>query len=330
VVGVTSNPTIFAAAVAGSDSYLADIREMKNRGLSAEDAVFAIMVGDVQGACDLLHPIFVTSGGLDGRVSLEVSPELANDTKGTVAQALTLASQVDRANLMIKIPATLAGLPAITEVLAAGVSVNVTLIFSLARYEQVIDAYFEGISRAIKNGHDISAIHSVASFFVSRVDTAVDPLLDALGTPEALALRSQAAIANARLAYQLFISSHESPRALPLLSQGMNAQRPLWASTGVKDPALAPTLYVTELAAPKTVNTMPEKTLLATASYQGEIVDQITPRLGHAKSIIDALTSLGISLADITEELERDGVSKFVQSWRELVQTVRDAMEHSG
>lgn len=329
VVGVTSNPTIFAASVAGSDSYLDDIRAMKAQGAGAEDAVFTIMVSDVQGACDLLLPTFTSSGGQDGRVSLEVSPELAGDTAGTVAQALELSARVARPNLMIKIPATLQGLPAITAVLAKGISVNVTLIFSINRYEQVIDAYLEGIALAHANGHDISGIYSVASFFVSRVDSAVDLLLDENGTPAARALRSKAGLANARLAYELFLQRHSSATSAELVSLGMNPQRPLWASTGVKNPALAPTLYVSGLAVAHTVNTMPEKTLMATVGYDGTISDEVTGAIAEAHTTMSAFASLGISFAAVTDELERDGIAKFEQSWRELVRTVSDAMDSS-
>jgi transaldolase len=329
VVGVTSNPTIFAGAVGGSDSYLEDIRAMKAAGASPEDAVFRIMVSDVQGACDLLLPVYEKTAGVDGRVSLEVSPELADDTAGTLAQAIELHRAVDRPNVMIKIPATVAGLPAITGALAEGISVNVTLIFSIDRYDKVIDAYLEGIAQADKNGHDISTIHSVASFFVSRVDTAVDPALDAVGTPEAASLRSRAALANARLAYDLFVERHATAGAQELATRGMRPQRPLWASTGVKDPALPPALYVTELAVAHTVNTMPEKTLLATSEFSDSITDRVTTTLVEAKEVMAALEGLGISMASVTAELERDGVSKFVQSWRELVQTVSAAMDSS-
>ena len=329
VVGVTSNPTIFAGSVAGSDSYLEDIRAMKAKGAGAQDAVFEIMVSDVQGACDLLSETFTRTGGQDGRVSLEVSPELAGDTAGTIAQALELSNRVARPNLMIKIPATPQGLPAITAVLGHGISVNVTLIFSIARYEEVIDAYLAGIAEAAANGHDISTIYSVASFFVSRVDSAIDALLDANGSPEAAALRSRAGLANARLAYELFLQRHSSAAAADLVAKGMNPQRPLWASTGVKDPALAPTLYVSGLAVSDTVNTMPEKTLMATVAYDGAIVDEVTPAFAEAHRTMEALAAMGISLKEVTDELERDGVAKFVQSWRELVQTVNDAMESS-
>lgn len=329
VVGVTSNPTIFAGSVAGSDSYAPDIQAMKREGVTAEEAVFRIMIGDVQGACDLLHPLYDSTEGVDGRVSLEVSPLLARDTEGTVAQALQLSAAVDRKNLMIKIPATREGLPAITRVLAEGVSVNVTLIFSIDRYREVIDAYFAGIALAQRAGHDISSIHSVASFFVSRVDTAVDAELDALGTEEARALRSSAAIANARLAYRLFQQRHASDEAVALVSAGMNPQRPLWASTGVKDPALPPALYVTELAVDQTVNTMPEKTLRAAAEFSGVIEDRVTAEFAHADSVMERLKALGISVDAVTDELERDGVAKFVQSWHELLDTVQSAMDRS-
>ncbi len=329
VVGVTSNPTIFAGSVAGSDSYAPDIQAMKREGVTAEEAVFRIMIHDVQGACDLLRPIYDSTGGADGRVSLEVSPLLARDTEGTVAQALQLAADVDRENLMIKIPATREGLPAITRVLGEGVSVNVTLIFSIERYREVIDAYFAGIALAQKHGHDISSIHSVASFFVSRVDTAVDAELDALGTEEARALRSSAAIANARLAYRLFQQRHASDEAAALRAAGMNPQRPLWASTGVKDPALPPALYVTELAVDQTVNTMPEKTLRAAAEFADAIADRVTGEFDHADAVMAGLQAQGISIDSVTDELERDGVAKFVQSWHELLDTVQSAMDRS-
>ena len=329
VVGVTSNPTIFAGSVASSDSYAPDIQAMKREGATAEEAVFRIMISDVQGACDLLRPLYDKTSGVDGRVSLEVSPLLARDSEGTVAQALELWAAVGRDNLMIKIPATREGLPAITRVLAEGVSVNVTLIFSIERYREVIDAYFEGINLALKAGHDISRIHSVASFFVSRVDSAVDATLDALGSPEARALRSSAAVANARLAYQLFQERHSSDPIATLVAAGMNAQRPLWASTGVKDPALPPALYVTELAVGQTVNTMPEKTLRAVAEFVGPIADRVTGEYAQAVEVMAGLTALGISINAVTDELERDGVSKFVQSWHELLATVQSAMDNS-
>lgn len=325
VVGVTSNPTIFAGSVAGSDSYQDQIATMNSQGVSAEEAVFNIMVADVQGACDLLAPVYEASGGQDGRVSLEVSPLLARDTEKTVEQAVILSNQVSRPNLMIKIPATKEGLPAITQVLAQGISVNVTLIFSVERYLEVLDAYHAGIAQAKANGFDPATIFSVASFFVSRVDSAVDALLDSLGTKEAAALRSQAGIANARVAYAAFLEDAASHQG-----DGSNLQRPLWASTGVKDPALPPALYVTELAAPQTVNTMPEPTLLASGVVTDPILDNITPHIDHARSVLEKLHDLGIDLAAVTEQLETEGVDKFVVSWRELLNTVDHAMRASG
>jgi transaldolase len=329
VVGVTSNPTIFAGAVSGSDSYTGDIATMARAGATPEEAVFEIMIGDVRDACDLLRGVFDETSGQDGRVSLEVSPLLANDTEGTIAQARELWERVNRPNLMIKIPATKAGLPAISSVIGEGISVNVTLIFSLERYAEVIDAYFSGISRAHKNGIDISAIRSVASFFVSRVDAAIDSLLDAAGGEAAGLLRSHAAIANARLAYELFTTRHAAPEIADLHNAGMNPQRPLWASTGVKDPLLPATYYVTELAVAQVVNTMPEKTLMAVAEHGGVRGDRVSAHFEEARDILAALAAEGISLGDVTAALEADGVEKFVQSWRELLETVSQAMDAS-
>lgn len=326
VVGVTSNPTIFAGAVSGSDSYAEDLATMAQAGATPEDAVFEVMMGDIRGACDLMRPVFDATSGQDGRVSLEVSPLLAHDTEGTIAQATELWERVARPNLMIKIPATKAGIPAITEVIGQGISVNVTLIFSLERYGEVIDAYFAGIEKALAHGHDPSSIRSVASFFVSRVDSAIDARLDAIGSDTASAVRSQAAIANARLAYELFQSEHASERARELLSRGMHHQRPLWASTGVKDPALPPAYYVTELAVPSVVNTMPEKTLLALESEGVVSGDRVTGHGDAARETLRVLEELGISLDAVTDELEADGVEKFVQSWHELLDTVGHAM----
>lgn len=326
VVGVTSNPTIFAGAVAGSNSYTEDLIRMAHAGATPEEAVFEVMIADIQGACDVLRPVYESTSGQDGRVSLEVSPLLAHDTEGTIAQARELWARVDRPNLMIKIPATKAGLPAITEVIGHGISVNVTLIFSLERYAEVIDAYFSGVERAAKDGVDISTIRSVASFFVSRVDSAVDARLDAEGGETASALRSLAAVANARLAYELFQTQHESDRAKALLAKGMRLQRPLWASTGVKDPALPPAYYVTELAVANVVNTMPEKTLLALESDGAVDGDRVTGHVDAARATLSALEGLGISLSEVTDDLEADGVAKFVQSWRELLDTVATAM----
>ncbi len=327
VVGVTTNPTIFQGAISTGESYLGQVAELAAEGAGAEDTVFALTTDDVRHACDIFMPLYRSTAGVDGRVSIEVSPELAHDTEGTIAQAAQLHERVGRENVLIKIPATRAGLPAITETLAKGISVNVTLIFSLERYREVVEAYLSGIERAAAAGIDISAIHSVASFFVSRVDTAVDAKLDAIGTDEAQSLRSRAGIANARLAYRDFENLFGTERAQALIAQGMNVQRPLWASTGVKDPALPQTLYVTELAVAHTVNTMPEKTLMATAQEGGIKGDRVTSFYDDADGVMEGLAALGISLGEVTEALEAEGVSKFIHSWRDLLNTVDTALK---
>jgi transaldolase len=326
VVGVTTNPTIFAGALSDGKSYAAQVSELAARGLSAEEAVFEITTDDVAQACDIFAPVFEATNGVDGRVSIEVSPTLAHDAPGTIDEAKRLWAQVNRPNALIKIPATLAGLEAIEEVIAAGISVNVTLIFSLERYEAVIKAYLAGLEKARANGHDLSSIHSVASFFVSRVDTEVDARLKAIGSDEALALTSQAGLANARLAYQLFEQQFDTPQAVSLLASGANAQRPLWASTGVKDPALPDTLYVTELVAAGVVNTMPEKTLLATFDHGVVTGDTITGHYATSEEFFLALAAVGVDFEDVTNTLESEGVSKFIVSWGELLETVNTAL----
>ena len=327
VVGVTTNPTIFASALAKGEAYDEQMEELAARDSSVEDAIKALTTDDVRNACDVLAATSAATHGVDGRVSIEVEPGLARDADATIAQAKDLWKIVDRPNLLIKIPATLAGLPAITAVIGEGISVNVTLIFSLQRYEAVIDAYLSGLEQAAANGHDLSRIHSVASFFVSRVDTEYDKRLDAIGTDEATALKSKAAIANARLAYEVFEKAFSTDRWDALAAQGATKQRPLWASTGVKDPNLPDTLYVTELVVADTVNTMPEKTMQAFADH-GEVKgDQVTGRADEAREVIDALEALGISYDDVVEVLENEGVDKFDKSWGELVETVRDALD---
>ena len=326
VVGVTTNPTIFAAALSDGDSYRDQVAELAAQGVDAEEAVFEITSDDVRDGCDLFMDVYHRTGGVDGRVSIEVSPLLAHDTDGTIAQAKDLHARVNRPNVYIKIPATRAGLPAITETLASGISVNVTLIFSIERYLDVMDAFLAGIEQAKSRGHDITTIHSVASFFVSRVDTAVDALLDGIGSDDAKALRSTAAIANARLAYKEWQRVFNTDRAQALVSEGMNIQRPLWASTGVKDPALPPTLYVTELAAAHTVNTMPEATLFATAESATVSGDRITGMFDDAGAVMANIANLGISMAHVTQQLEDEGVEKFIASWHDLLGTVSDAL----
>ncbi|WP_285138319.1 transaldolase [Microbacterium sp. lyk4-40-TSB-66] len=327
VSGVTTNPTIFAGALSKGEAYEGQVKELAAAGADVDEAIFSITTDDVRDACDIFLPVFEATGGVDGRVSIEVSPDLAHDTDATVAQAKDLSARVDRKNVLIKIPATKAGLPAITEVIGAGISVNVTLIFSLERYEEVIDAYLAGVEKAQAAGHDISTLQSVASFFVSRVDTEIDKRLAALGTDEAAALKGKAGIANARLAYELFEKKFSEDRAKKLLDAGATVQRPLWASTGVKDPALPDTLYVTELVAAGTVNTMPEKTLEATFDHGVITGDTITGAYAEAHEVFDRLAAAGVDVADATQTLEDEGVEKFIASWHELQDTVKTALE---
>lgn len=296
-------------------------------GADVDTAVFEITTDDVRAAADVFRPVYDRSNGFDGRVSIEVSPGLARDTAGTIAEAKSLWAKVDRPNAMIKIPATAEGLDAITEAIGSGISVNVTLIFSLDRYREVIAAYLAGLEQAEAAGIDLSTIHSVASFFVSRVDTEIDKRLVAIGTEEALALKSKAGLANARLAYELFEQEFGGERAAALLASGANRQRPLWASTGVKDPALPDTLYVTELVAQGVVNTMPEKTLEATFDHGVIAGDTVTGAYVQAGEVLDALAAVGVDYDDVTLLLENEGVDKFIVSWNELLDTVRGALE---
>ncbi|HET9656017.1 MAG TPA: transaldolase [Kineosporiaceae bacterium] len=326
VVGVTSNPTIFASALSKGDRYTEQLERLAVRGASVEEAVFEITTDDVRSACDVLRPVYEATDGLDGRVSIEVDPRLARDTAATVEAARLLWRTVGRPNAMIKIPATVEGLPAITAALSEGISVNVTLVFSLQRYRAVMNAHLAGLEAAHEAGRDLSSIGSVASFFVSRVDTEVDKRLEALGTPQALALRGQAAVANARLAYQAFEEVTSTPRWNVLASAGARVQRPLWASTGVKNRAYPDTLYVSELVAPGTVNTMPGATLAATADHGAITGDTVRGRYDAATAVLDGLAGLGISYTDVVEVLEREGVQKFDKSWAELLATVSDEL----
>jgi len=326
VVGVTSNPTIFAKALTEAEDYDGQVKDLAVRGVQLDEAVRAITTFDVRWACDVMRDVYDATDGQDGRVSIEVDPRLAHHTHATIAEARALWWLVDRSNVMIKIPATMEGLEAISTVTAEGISVNVTLIFSLERYQAVMDAYLTGLEQAKANGVDLSTIRSVASFFVSRVDTEVDKRLDAIGTDEAKALRSKAAIANARLAYREYESVFTSDRWAALEAAGANKQRPLWASTSVKDPNLPDTMYVTELVAPDTVNTMPEPTIHATGDH-GEIHgDQITQHYDDAQAVLDGLERLGISYADVVKVIEDEGVDKFEKSWQELLDTVTAAL----
>ena len=329
VTGVTSNPTIFAHALSAGDAYDSQIADLAVRGVSVEEASRAITGYDIRWACDVLRPAYEASGGLDGRVSLEVDPRLARDTAKTIAEARALWWLADRPNLFIKIPATAPGLPAITQCLSEGININVTLIFSLDRYDQVMDAFMAGLEGAAAAGRDLSGIASVASFFVSRVDTEVDKRLDKLGTPEAAALRGQAGIANARLAYQRYEEKFGSPRWAALKAAGARPQRPLWASTSTKDPAYPDTMYVVELVAPGTVNTMPEATLHATAAHGRLRGNTGAGGYAEAKRVFDDLAKLGIGYDDVVSVLEEEGVAKFEASWKELLDTVRAEMAGS-
>lgn len=320
VVGVTTNPTIFAGALADGESYASQVAELRSAGATVDEAVFELTTTDVQAACDVLRPVFDRTGGVDGRVSIEVDPGLARDTKATVDMAKRLWDRVDRPNLLIKIPATVEGLPAITATIAAGISVNVTLIFSLERYAAVIDAYLGGLEQAAAAGRDLSTIHSVASFFVSRVDTEIDKRLAADDS-----LRGKAAIANARLAFELFEREFATARFDVLV--GANRQRPLWASTGVKDPAYPDTMYVTDLVVADTVNTMPEKTLKAFADHGELHGDAVHGTYAEARDVISALEKQGISYDEVVTLLEVEGVEKFDASWAELLATVESALK---
>jgi len=329
VVGVTSNPTIFASALAKGDRYEDQVRGLAARDADVETTVFEITTDDVRSACDVFLPVYEATNHVDGRVSIEVDPRLARDTEKTIEAARLLWRTVDRPNVMIKIPATAEGLPAITTAISDGISVNVTLIFSLERYRAVMNAFVTGLEQAREKGIDISTIASVASFFVSRVDSEVDKRLDAIGTDEAKELRGKAGIANARLAYQAYEEILAGERWKTLVGAGARVQRPLWASTGVKDPAYPDTMYVTELIAPDTVNTMPGKTLDAVADH-GEIKgESIRGRYDEARQVLDRLERLGISYDEVTELLEREGVDKFEKSWAELLQTVTDELDRA-
>ncbi|MFD4785540.1 transaldolase [Streptomyces sp. NPDC058459] len=329
VVGVTTNPTIFQKAISQGDGYDQQLTDLAAREVTVEEAIRMITTADVRDAADILRPVFDATDGQDGRVSIEVDPRLAHNTRATLAEARQLAWLVDRPNTLIKIPATEAGLPAIAETIGTGISVNVTLIFSLDRYRKVMDAYLNGLEKAKEHGLDLSKIHSVASFFVSRVDSEIDKRLKAVGTDEAKALLGKAAVANARLAYQAYeevfgSADHSTPpsdRFKALEKDGANKQRPLWASTGVKDPAYSDTMYVTDLVAPNTVNTMPEATLEATEDH-GEITgDTVSGTYDQARADLDAIEALGISYDDVVQVLEDEGVDKFEGSWNDLLKS---------
>ncbi len=325
VVGVTTNPSIFQAAISGSQDYDADIARLSAGGADAEAIVRALTTDDVRRACDLLAPVWEATDGQDGRVSIEVDPRLAHDTEATIVQARELWEEVARDNLLIKIPGTRAGLPAIRQAISEGISVNVTLLFAVERYREVMDAYQAGLEDRLAAGAPIDDIHSVASFFVSRVDAEVDPRLATMEDPAAHALAGRVAVANARLAYHAFLEVTTADRWQALEEQGANPQRPLWASTGVKNPEYPATLYVTELVAPGTVNTMPESTLEAVAAADPVVGDGVTGHLDDAAAVVADLAGYGIDLAEITDLLEEQGVVKFETAWNELLATVEAA-----
>ncbi|MFG2361121.1 transaldolase [Streptomyces mirabilis] len=330
VVGVTTNPSIFQAAIGSGEGYEEQLGDLAERGVTVDEAVRMMTTADVRAAADILRPVHDATAGRDGRVSIEVDPRLAHNTGATVAEAKQLSWLVDRPNVMIKIPATKAGLPAITEVIGLGISVNVTLIFSLERYREVMDAYLAGLEKAKAAGIDLATIHSVASFFVSRVDSEIDKRLTKVGTDEALALKGRAALANARLAYEAYEEVFASARWTALAPACANKQRPLWASTGVKDPSYKDTLYVDELVAPGTVNTMPEATLNATADHGDIHGDAVTGGYAQARADLAAVEGLGISYDEVVDQLEDEGVSKFEAAWGDLLDAVATSLSSKG
>ncbi|MDO3402412.1 transaldolase [Mycolicibacterium neoaurum] len=327
VVGVTTNPSIFQAALSKGDAYDEQVNELAAQGADVDATIRTVTTDDVRNACDVLAKTYEATDGVDGRVSIEVDPRLAHDTDKTILQAIELWKIVDRPNLLIKIPATQAGLPAITAVIAEGISVNVTLIFSVERHKAVIDAYLAGLEKAKEAGHDLSKIHSVASFFVSRVDSEIDARLEKIGSKEALDLRGKAGVANARLAYAAYEELFGGERFAALKADGARAQRPLWASTGVKNPDYSDTLYVTELVAPNTVNTMPEKTLDAVADHGVVTGDTVSGTAAEAQGVFDALVAVGIDKDDVFITLEEEGVEKFEKSWAELMEATQGQLD---
>lgn len=326
LVGVTTNPTIFAKALSEGDAYAPQLQKLAADGADVDTAVSEITTNDVAQACDIFAATAKATNGVDGRVSIEVDPRLAGDTSGTIANAKKLHQKVNRENVFVKIPATQEGLGAITGCLAAGISINVTLIFSLERYRAVVNAFLLGLEQAKENGHDLSKLHSVASFFVSRVDTEIDKRLEKIGTDEAKALMGKAGVANARLAYQIHEETVSTERWQVLAAAGALPQRPLWASTGVKNPDYPDTMYVTDLVAPGVVNTMPEKTLEALVDHGKLTGDTVTGHYAEANEVLDQLENVGVSYQDVVDTLETEGIDKFIVSWAELLDTVKEAL----
>jgi len=327
VVGVTTNPTIFATAVARGEGYTAQLGELAAAGTALDDVVLAVTTDDVRAACDVFAPVYRRSGLLDGRVSIEVDPRLAGDTEATTEMARRLWTAVDRPNLYVKIPATIEGLPAITLAISEGISVNVTLIFSLKRYRYVMNAYLDGLEQALAAGRDLSRIASVASFFVSRIDAAVDPLLERAGAERARLLKGSAAVANARLAFEAYEEMIATSRWAALAEAGATPQRPLWASTGVKNPDYPDTLYVTDLVTRGTVSTMPEVTLAAVADHGSVTGDTIRTRYADATDVAVELATVDVCLDEVTEGLELEGLVEFEASWAELGATIQAGLD---
>ena len=321
VVGATSNPTIFEKAMASGDAYDEQLRELLGRTSDTREIFWTLAQQDIQDACDVFRPTFEASLGRDGYVSLEVDPSLGYDTLTTFSEAMRLHKQVDRANLMVKIPATKPGLAAIEDVIAKGKSINVTLIFSLRRYAEVAESYIRGLERLVAEGGDPTKVASVASFFVSRIDTEADRRLDEVGGYDHL--KGKLAVANARLAYQHYLEVFAGPRWEYLVEKGATPQRVLWASTSVKNPDYSDTLYVDELIGPDTVNTMPEETVLAYQDH-GEPLPRLTLHLDEAEKVFDGLAEAGVDYDDVTDTLEREGVEKFIASFEELLQGLRN------
>lgn len=320
VRGITSNPTIFQKAITGEDTYDTQFAELVGGGASIEDAYWSMVVRDIESALALLRPVYDASDGGDGFVSVEVAPELANDTDATIAQARELHTRIDEPNVMIKIPGTEAGLPAIEQMIAEKRSINVTLIFGLDRYRDVMEAYLRGLERA---EGDLSRVASVASFFISRVDTEVDRRLDEIGTPAAVALKGQTAVANGQLAYELFEQTFSGPRWEALVERGARVQRPLWASTSTKDPSYPTTLYVDTLIGPHTVNTMPDATVDAFVA-DGTVARTVDADYEAARSLIDGVTGVGVDLDEVVQLLEDQGVASFSKSFDELLAALDD------
>lgn len=325
--GVTTNPAIFEKAISqGAAAYADDLRAFAQSGMDADEMIRRLTTDDVRRACDLLMPVWKESRGADGRVSIEVDPRLAHDTEGTVAQAVELWRLVNRPNAMIKVAATDAGLLAVTELIGQGICVNVTLIFSVERYRSVVRAYKAGLNLALSRGLDLGPIRSVASVFVSRIDTAVDALLEDIGTERATSLIGSAAIANSRLVWEAFLESRRTASWSEMQDMGAHKQRPLWASTGVKDPRFDDTRYVTELAVEDSVITVPEATLEAVHDHGVFAGDAVTDNIAEAHVVWEALESLGISRARVCDKLEEDGVRLFAEAWERLRQTVASSV----